>query len=530
MQRIFLSPPNWLGFEAGDGFFLIVTALLLVWNRPVLRWRPKFTEQRRVCAAILFLLPILLRLALVRNHPVPVPSGADDFGYLLLADTLRHFRLANPPHAFPEFFEQVFVLQRPSYSSMFNLGQGLVLAFGWILFGQPWVGVLLSVGALCALVYWMLLAWTTPNRAFAGGLLAVMLFGPLSYWSNTYWGGAVAACAGCLVFGALPRRNYLLLGIGIAIHLLVRPYESLFLVAAAALFLNWRSRRIAWAMLPIAATAGLLALQNRAVTGHWQTLPYQLYRYQYGVPATFTFERNAVPHQALNPEKQADYDVETATHGFAPDTPGAFCGRLLVRVRFLRFFLFAPLYVALAVGLWRRPRVAAILLLFAFGSNFYPYFYPHYVAGVTCLFLLLAVTGLAHLRAVGPAVYALCGIQFLCWYGAFAFANPNEPSWNFVNGPDPQGRATVAAQLAQEPGKQLVFVHYSPDHKFAEWIHNSADIDSSKVIYANDIDPLSDDALRNRYSDRNVWLLEPDTDPPTLRPFVKENTPFLNVP
>ena len=41
--------------------------------------------------------------------------------------------------------------------------------------------------------------------ALAGGVLAVIEFGPLNQWMNGYWGGTLAAVAGCMVFGALPR-------------------------------------------------------------------------------------------------------------------------------------------------------------------------------------------------------------------------------------------------------------------------------------------------------------------------------------
>src|SRR5262249_49400685 len=157
----------------------------------------------------------------------PTPGGADDFAHLLVADTLLHARLANPPHPMHQFFETVFVLQEPAYSSIFPIGQGVALALGQAVLRHPWAGVVLSVAALCSLCYWMLQAWTSPDWALVGGLLTVIEFGPLRYWMNTYWGGAVSAVAGCLVFGALPRlrsraapRDAVFLGLGIGIQLL----------------------------------------------------------------------------------------------------------------------------------------------------------------------------------------------------------------------------------------------------------------------------------------------------------------------
>ena len=182
---------------------------------------------------------MVLRLLLLGHYPIPEPAVSDDFSYVLLADTLRHLRLANPPHAFPQFFETFFVLQEPTYSSIFPLGQGLVIAAGWLVFGHPWAGIGLSVGALCAFCYWMLRAWTTPGWSLIGGLFSVFLFGPLSQWMNSYWGGAVSGCAGCLVFGALPRlrqtgrmRDGPLLGLGLALQILTRPFESVLLRSA----------------------------------------------------------------------------------------------------------------------------------------------------------------------------------------------------------------------------------------------------------------------------------------------------------
>ena len=79
-----------------------------------------------------------LRLALLPVHPIATATVSDDFSYLLLGDTLSHFRLANPPHPLPAFFETFYVLQQPTYSSVYPLGQGIVLAVGKLIFGNPW--------------------------------------------------------------------------------------------------------------------------------------------------------------------------------------------------------------------------------------------------------------------------------------------------------------------------------------------------------------------------------------------------------
>ena len=147
-------------FHGGDYLTLALSVLLIAME---FLWKP-FLETPFVrlslrpvwCMIILGALPIALRLALLPHHPVPTPNLYDEFGHLFVADTLRQFRFANPPLPLPQFFETFFVIQRPTYSSIYPLGQGFVLALAWNLFGVPWAGVLLTTASFCALTYWML--------------------------------------------------------------------------------------------------------------------------------------------------------------------------------------------------------------------------------------------------------------------------------------------------------------------------------------------------------------------------------------
>jgi hypothetical protein len=540
----FIPLHNPIGFGAVDFIELFMALSLAV---PALFWRSHLAPamhrlaRRPVwCMALLGLLPILLRLALLAHHPAPKPDIYDEFGHLLVADTLRHFRLANPAHPLHEFFETFFVLQQPTYSSIYPVGNGLALALGWVLTGTPWSGVLASVGLFCALCYWMLRGWTTPGWALLGGLLAVMEFGPLNQWTNSYWGGALSAAAGCLVFGALPRlrnwatlRDGILLGLGLAVHLLTRPYESVFLLVCVPLFLG-RSRPwkpLAAAALVCLPAVGITLLQNERVTGHWLQLPYSLSQYQYGVPAALTFQESPVPHVALTPQQELDYRMQRNFHP-GRDTLSSYFARLLYRTRYYRFYFYPPLYVALAVFLMGIRRyceacVPAACLLFALGTNFFPAFQFHYLAAVVCLFVLMSVRGLQAMgrwkrgKEASRALIFLCGAEFVFWYAPHLLEGAGYPVevvrfdvWDSINHRNPERRIEVDRQLAGMPGKLLVFVRYWPQHPFQEeWVYNGADIDGQRVVWARDLGEPENERLRRYYGDRKALLLEPDARP-----------------
>lgn len=540
-----------MDFSGADWIELGLAVLLagLAWiTRPILEpWAARFATRTRWCMFVLAVLPVALRLVLLPRHPVPTPDIYDEFSHLLVADTLRHFRLANPAHPLHRFFETFFTLQEPSYSSIYPLGPGFVMAIGRAIFGTPWAGVLLGTAAFCSLCYWMLRGWTTPLWSLIGGVLAVIEFGPLSEWTNTYWGGSVAACAGCLVFGALPRlraspnrRDALLLGGGLGLHLLTRPYESIFLLIAVILFfVPIRKDLLKTAGIAALATLPAIALmliQDKQVTGSWTTLPYKLSQWQYGVPGPLTFQAAHVPHRELTPQQELEYRSQMSYRERNGETLLSYLLRLEYRVRYYRFFFLPALYLVLPFFfLSLRERrfawVALTLLLFALGANFYPFFYPHYIAALTCLFVLVSVTGLRELsrlpiatgREAAWMILALCAAHFVFWYGLHFFDPPAMlplETWDVINHDNPERRIAVNKALAAEPGQQLVIVRYSPHHIFQEeWVNNEADIDAARVVWARDLGPEQDQELLRYYPNRMVWFLDADEQPPALIPY-----------
>ena len=557
--RSFLPLHNPIGFGAADFIELAFGAALVAAALSWKRWNAafgRFAHRERWVMAVLFVAPIALRVALWPLHPEPTPLGSDDFSYLLLGDTLAHFRLANPPHPLHKFFETIFVLQEPSYSSIYPLGPAFALALGKLMFGHPWAGVAISIGIFCALCYWMLLAWTTPEWALVGGLLAVIEFGPLNHWMNSFWGGGVAAIAGCMIFGAAPRlrehwraRDAAILGLGVGLAFLARPYESLFLSAAVTLYFipvlfGMERRRIARAAViavaGVAPAVALALLDNKSVTGEWTKMPYMLSREQYGVPASFTTQPNPVPRRALTHEQELVWRGQAWVHGDRVDSPRTWLARLPTRIRFYRFFLLTPLYLALpffllALGGWRFQWVVITIALVAIGSNFYVYFFPHYIAAEACLMVLIAIVALermSRMRAdAARLIVFLCIAHFAFWYGIHASANPEIESalwryetWDTINGGDPDGRIAINRELAMQPGKQLVFVRYGPQHVFTEWVYNSADIDAQRVVWARDLGAENEE-IERYYPDRKVWLLEADAVPVKLAPYAAESAP-----
>src|SRR5262249_11952297 len=133
-------------------------------------------RKRRLSVVLVGLLALALRAAVLPILPIPEPGVHDEFSHLLAADTFAHGRFTNSTHPLWHHSETFHEIQKPSYMSMYPPAQGLILAFGQVVFGHPFWGVWLSVGLLCASICWMLQEWLSEGWALFGGLYAVVRF------------------------------------------------------------------------------------------------------------------------------------------------------------------------------------------------------------------------------------------------------------------------------------------------------------------------------------------------------------------
>ncbi len=545
-----------VGLEA----LLISLAILLALVCPRLgeRWfgraeRALANVGRRPVAGILLcgFSALALRLLLLPWLPIPRPYINDEFSFLLAGDTFAHGRMANPPHPMWLHFETFHVIFHPTYASMYPPLQGALLAAGQIFARQPFWGVWLSVGLMCAAFCWMLQGWLPPTWALLGGLLPAIRFGVLSYWDNSYWGGALAATGGALLLGAWPRiekhprvRDSILLAIGMVILGNTRPYEGFMLtLVVGAGFIVWMLRdkpamgplllRVALPAILILAMAGsATGYYFWRVTGNPLTMPQQVNRDTYAMARYFywqtAYAQPAYHHKAI----QDFYNVELSEFNGAHTMAGVLVQWLKMAARAWAFFLSPLLTLPLLFlpRIIRDRRVRFLVVAGAVGlasTALVVFFNINYLAPITSVIVAVIVQGIRHLRVwkwegrpagqfLVRAIVVMC-VAMVPVEAHILGATPAPGTWAAI-GPE---RSTVEAQLKSLPGPQLVLVRYSPNHNpMLEWVYNGADIDRQKVIWARDMDASQNDELLRYYNTRRVWLLEADALPPKLSEYV----------
>jgi len=537
-------------------------------------WRAlgRLAARRRTSMAVVGMVAGCVAMSLSWLRP-PVPQVHDEFSYLLAADTFASGRLTNPVHPLAEHFETFHVLSRPTRASKYPFAQGLVLAFGQVLTGQPIVGVWLSFSVACAALCWALQAWLPPRWALLGGLYVALhpffqggfwfieadklkllsLQAPdthqdISYsWSQSFWGGAVAMLGGALVYGGLPRimsrpsaGRSALVGLGIVLLANSRPFEgAIVCLPAVVSLLIWLIRgitrtsvlaRLGTVVVPCATIlilgAAATAYYNQAVTGHALKLPYRLYGDQYDSTPMFLWE----PRRAdLEPPNEIYRRFYTEFVNPQYDEKQSLIGWLKSRPKMTLIPLapyFWPITPALlwAPAAFRRRSVRyAVMVVLGLlvvqqaliGSL------PHYLAPATCMILVIGLGCLRQLsvlrighRKVGRnwalALLALTPVLL----AEVAIARMPPRGWAY-------DRAMIQARLEATGQRYLLLVRYGPGHcVHCEWVYNAADIDGAPVVWARELEPGQNDRLIAYFKNRQVLLVEADSSLDEITPYI----------
>ena len=507
----------------------------------------KNLAHRQILACVFVcVLTLALRAALLPWVHVPKPVFQDEFAYLLAGDTYAHGRLANPTPAFWEHFESFHIIMKPTYAAKYQPLQGLVLAFGEKLFGEPWIGVWLTAGLMCGFTCWMLQGWVAPEWALIGALLLMLRVGVFSYWMNSYWGGAVPAIGGALILGALPRiglwRQFghaLTLALGIVVLINSRPYDGAVLTLLAALGLGWWLlwkgrlpitlvlRRVVLPIAGVLVVAGALMLYfNYRVTGKPLELPYQEHENQYAAAPALVWG-------AMHPEKTYRHEIMRRYWNewgipvvtlFKNNPVTCFVAQLFLVYR----FYFGMLGLLVPALFWLHPlktpeQRVALMLTAGFLLSLAPLtgYNPHYAAAGTSLLYLILLQGLARMREwrwsgkqIGLALAAFAIALFPLGFVEYISILAREGA--YVR-PVVRAREEVVRTLNALPGQHVILVRYSPTHwVHREWVYNSSDVYQQHVIWAHEMGPEWDRPFMANNPGLQFWIFEPDKFPPRL--------------
>lgn len=517
-------------------------------------------RRRAACVALVIALTIGLRCALLPWLPRPQPYVHDEQAYLLGADTFASGRLANSAHPLWQFFESGQIVVYPSYAMKYQPGQAAFLALGQVLFGDPYWGVVISVGLMAGAICWMMQGLLLPGWALIGGLFTAAAFGGGHYWIQSYWGGAVTALASALMIGAFVRivqrrrhRFIWLFAAGTALGLLTRPYEifvlaAILTVALMAVHIRSKSWTVLGKMAPpyvfiMAACACFQLYYNWRVTGNALELPYMLHEKQYALVPSFWM----LPLHNISPPQDPvlyslhwglEKDAYDALKDMGPlQRAGVLLRRSITAVPWRPSFhatlpglLGFLLYVlAFTPVFWFSRRVhflAALGMALALSTclvvwAFLHYFAPLIVVALALIFLLSTYLRSLTIRArrVGNLLVAF----ILLYLPVEPLLIAHSSIVLFSHGGDVPyvtEHARIESALDHSAGRHVVIVRYKPDKgPRPDWVYNSANIDAQRIVWARDRGAFDNRKLLAYYHDRHIWVLYADESPARLEPY-----------
>jgi hypothetical protein len=289
---------------------------------------------------------------------------------------------------------------------------------------------------------------------------------------------------------------------------------------------------VAPAALVLIATGAFLAYDNWKVTGDPLLFPYRLNDRTYMTAPHFAWQKLDAPREYRNAEFDSFYnDWEPAIwkDNHLDESWRGIKNGVLSKIEKLREFYLPDELSAVVLltlpWLWRDRRVRLLSLLVAACVTAViavVWFEPHYAAPMTAAVFGIIVQAMRYLRrwrwrgrAVGIGLtravilFAFALVPVHGWMSRHRLPDANDEHMRY--------RAEFSSELNHVAGEQLVVVRYSSDHDPGEeWVYNRADIDRAKIVWAREIPDEGIRPLLDYFRNREVWLAEPDADPPKL--------------
>lgn len=507
----------------------------------------KISESHFYSSLLLTIVWMLGIFPYVIHDRIPIPRVHDEFSYLLAAETFVEGRLSNPPLKPKSAFATFHVLVEPVHMSKYPPGIGLQLAFG-ILLGHPIFGVWLTVLACGFAARWMSREILPSSWGLLFAIILMFQSGLYGRFGFSYWGGSLFLLGGILATGAFFRLrikfSYLssvIFGFAGGVLLITRPIEgtALGLILSTFLLYTIYQRRSKWVyrqyamcgligLIALLPAAGFFALCNQAATGSFFRPAYLEYRAQ--VPTIGVF--NWTEKSTLSDELPKPFH-DLANQNLRRKAPG-----ITAKIRALAqscpkwIFDFAP-------GIWAIPLIIFILFFpkrkdpvyllvlsaFAFRALHFLLFsssaYSHYFSAFYGITILGAICGtrLMISRLMPPPGNRAFSIILLI---SLWISSATALHWEKFLKAKPNCFQYIRKYIVSTLENDLIFVRYNSHHTpHLEWVYNSPIPDDADIIWAHYNSLGSAMQLAKQYSNRNIWILNVDSDviPPVLIKF-----------
>ena len=259
----------------------------------------------------------------------------------------------------------------------------------------------------------------------------------------------------------------------------------------------------------------MMAYYNKRTTGDPLLLPHLLNERVYSPFPLFLWEQPKPGLTFHDPVFARFYQATKEEYGYEANK--TFAG--IVAAETARFATDWFFYCGVALSfpmlvdilsIWRQPSrriVIFVALSTAVAVALCTYTMFHYAAPATIAIYIFAIEGLRYLWEQRSTleqafVIAVCATVFVSSLARQTGSAAVNAKFAF-----PDNREHILEQLRDKPGKQLVLVSYDLDNHYPgeELVHNWAELDAQKVLWARSKGSGNDADLCRIYPDRQFW-------------------------